>query len=246
MRLVRAAALVAALCALSGFAAADTLIVKKVHSDGLPSMGQPAQDATQTTWIGADRMRMDTGTSALLVRLDQKKLYVLNGDAKKAFVVDLPIDFKKLVTAEQAPILEQMQGMKLKVTVTPSEEKKKILTFDARRYDVLIENPMGVRTEIKIWATKDVKVDLATLRALLEPLQGLSPMTPDLAAEMKKIDGVQLASETVSTVMGNTTKMTEELVSLEQQKAAPAGTYDIPAGYAVEPFNLMTSMTPKM
>lgn len=227
-----------ALLACASVAFADTMLVKKVHQDAIEAMNQPAKDATQTVWLAPGKMRVDGGDSGFLVRLDQKKAYMLDGKSKKAFAIDLPVDVTKLVPAEQQAMIEQLKAMQMKITVTPSAETKKFGALTARRYDVLMENQMGMKNEQTIWASKDVKIESAQLHELTAPLVGLNPTMAQLVDEMKKVEGLTLASETVVHMMATSFKVTEEFVSLDE-KPAPAGTYDVPAGFAVEPFNLL-------
>ena len=51
-----------------------------------------------------------------------------------------------------------------------------------------------------------------------------------ILAEMKKIKGVVVFQTTVAKVMGQEMKSTTELLECSE-KAAPAGHYDLPAGY---------------
>ena len=73
-----AALLAPALCG-----AADYVIQEKVTSS--PFMGQPAKEGTNTIYWSGDKMRVEDGTEAgqiLLLRGDQKKLYMLNAPEK--------------------------------------------------------------------------------------------------------------------------------------------------------------------
>ena len=100
---------------------------------------------------------------------------------------------------------------------------------------------MGMKIAMVMWVTKDLKVDMAAYKDLIKYTQELSPMTADMVKEMAKIDGIPVLTETNTDAMGTTMKNREEVVSAEE-KAAPAGTYDVPAGYKVEAFDLMKLM----
>ena len=105
----------------AGAAAADIKIVKMAHRDGFTMMGQtqPPSDVEQTTWIGADRMFMDQGDTATIVRTDTGKLIVINYTHKTYSILDLPIDLEKLLPPEMAQGFLAM--MTFEVTVTPTD-----------------------------------------------------------------------------------------------------------------------------
>src|SRR5262245_7809174 len=81
----------------------DMVVTTEKHSDAV--MGQPAKDTVEVTWFGKDRMRTDEGTSITLVRNDLKKMYTIDMAAKTYTAFDLPLDMKKYIPAEMAPML---------------------------------------------------------------------------------------------------------------------------------------------
>lgn len=216
---------------------ADTLVTSKTHSD--PFMGQPAKDETSTTWIAKDRMSRVGEDASFIIRLDQKKLYMIDHSDKTYAVVDLPIDLGKYFPAEmQAQIGAMMQQMKMTATVTPTDETKKINQWMARRHAVAISNAMGMKIDIDMWVAKDVDIDMSAYKDMVINMQGLQMGFEDVSKAMAAIDGMTVLSETTMNMMGQTMKSREEVVSIEK-KAAPAGTYDVPAGYKEETFNPM-------
>lgn len=221
-----------------GLAHADTLLTTKEHQDGFTVMGQtqPAKDSTQKMWVGKDRLRMDSEDGGMLVRADQKKLYIINHGEKKYSALDLPVDFKKLFPAEMAAMADQMlQMMKMEATVTPTAETRKINQWNCRRYDVAVKMAM-TESKQSVWASPDVKFEFPAYELLTTVQFALSPSMEALAKEFKKIEGQHVLTETVTTVMGSSIKARTELVSVEN-KPAPAGTYEVPAGYTQEAFD---------
>ena len=106
-------------------ASADKLMTIHSHTDAMTLMGHtvPARDVDQQTWFGADGIRFDNGESVIILRLDQKKFYIVNEEKKTYSTLDLPLDIKKLVPPEMAPMMEKMMGMmQIKVEVTPSSK----------------------------------------------------------------------------------------------------------------------------
>lgn len=244
MRLVRAFATAAVLAAAASPVAADMLLTGIQHSDAFEVMGQKqeARDVKQTIWVGQGMLREESEGSGLIIRLDRKKAYLLDHARKTYSVLDLPIDLAKAITPEGRQALEQMAAMMKKdIQVTPVDESKKIRDWSARRFNVVMSNPMGMRIDTVTWATQDVKIDYAAYGEMAAQMQALVPGGAEIAKEMAKVVGLPVLTETSTVVMGATLKSREELLSAEQ-KPAPEGTYEIPAGYKEEPFNPFAKM----
>ena len=216
----------------------DTVITKSKHSDAF--MGQPAKDTTEVLWIGKDHMRMEDGTAVTIVRSDLKKMYMLDTEAKTVTTVDLPFDIKKYMPPEMAAHMDQMGGMS-KVTVTPTTETQKIKDWNATKYTVSISMPMGGSMDQVMWITKDIGTDRTGWQEMLSAQTASMPFASGLAAEMQKIDGISVLTESTMNMMGNAAKSKESVVSVEE-KDAPAGHYEVPAGYTEKPFDPMASM----
>ncbi|NOT30612.1 MAG: DUF4412 domain-containing protein [Planctomycetes bacterium] len=243
-------ALAAALSGPAFAAAGDTVITKAKHDDAVSMMGQqqPAKDSTEVTWIGKDRMRIEDGEDVTIVRADLKKMYKLDMGAKTVSTIDLPFDMKKYMPAEVAPMMEHMMGQ-MKVTVTPTTETKKIKDWNATRYTMTMSMPMGGSMTQEIWATQDVAIDAASMQEMQTAFLSAMPMVgATMASEMKKVVGLPVLSERTMVMMGNESKGREEVTSIEQ-KEAPAGLYEVPAGFTEKPFDPMGEgggMGPKM
>jgi hypothetical protein len=237
MRASRVTVLLVFAVLLAAPALADTVISMKSHTDAV--MNQPASDETTTMWVGKDRMARVGGNASFIIRADQKKLYIIDTAAKTYSELDLPIDLAKYFPPEmQAQIGAMMQQMKMTVKVTPTAEAKKIGAWNTKLYKAEIANAMGMKMDIDMWVTKDIAIDVAAYKGLASSLQGLQLGFEDVAKEMAKIDGISVLTENTMSIMGNTVKSREEIVSAET-KPAPAGTYDVPAGLTKETFDPM-------
>ena len=221
----------------ASFAAADLKVVKQTHRDSFTMMGQtqPAEDTEQITWIGTDRMNMNQGGTSSIVRLDTKKLYVINHTAKTFNVLDLPIDLAALVPEQMRPMLGMMQ---FEVTVTPSDEHKKVGEWNARRYDMTMTSQMFTM-KATMWVAKVPGYDSETFKEMAVHLNSLQPGMADAVREMSKVDGLVVEQQGVMTMsmMGNTTVSTSERTSSIEELDAPAGTYDPPPDYTEETFS---------
>lgn len=220
----------------------DVLVTANNHTDAIPMAQKPAVDEVQKTWFAKDRLRMDGAESGLLIRVDQKMMYIIDHKNKKASSAELPLDFAKIAGPEAAGQITQMlAAMKMTATTTPRDETKKIGTWTARRYDIAMTSAMGMKIDIAIWSTKDVPVDFAAYRDMMANMQGMNPSMADLVNEMKKIDGMAVLTDMTMNLMGTEVKTHNEVTSVEA-KDAPPGTYEVPAGYAVEKLSLQGLM----
>jgi len=225
----------------AGAAAADIKIVKMTHRDGFTMMGQtqPPSDVEQTTWIGADRMFMDQGDTATIVRTDTGKLIVINYTHKTYSILDLPINLEKLLPPEMAQGFLAM--MTFEVTVTPTDEHKTIGEWKVRRYDMTMASKM-MSAESTMWATTDVDFDHEAFHRLYTEMVSLQPGMADAAKEMRQIDGIVVEQATTMTMMGNTTVDSSDTTTSIEELDPPAGIYDPPPDYTEKPFDFMASM----
>ncbi|HUF79297.1 MAG TPA: DUF4412 domain-containing protein [Thermoanaerobaculia bacterium] len=226
---------------LAAAAAADTRLEMKSHTDAFQMMGQsqPAQDKTITFWFTDDRVLRDDGENAFLYRSDQNKLYLIDHPAETFSTLSLPIDFLALLPAETRAQMEGfLDQMSMNATVTPTDERKEINGWSSRRYDVHMENQLGMKLDSTVWATEEIGTDLGAFRGLFAARGALEPGGASAVDELLKVQGIPVVSETTIEGMGGKFASKEELVSAEQA-AAPAGTYEVPAGYTEVTFNPM-------
>ena len=223
----------------AGLAVADMKIVKLTHQDGFTIMGQtqPPEDREQTTWIGGDRMHMDQGARATIVRLDTMKLYVIDHTAQTYHVLDLPIDLSTLVPPEMQPMLAMMQ---FEVTVTPTDEHKKIGEWNTSRFDMTMSSKMFTMKST-LWVAKVDGYDPELYFSMYSHLNSLQPGMADAVNQMRKIEGLVVEQTSVMTMMGNDVGTSEKTISIDTVDAPP-GTYDPPAGYTEKPFDFMQQM----
>lgn len=222
-------------------AGAETLLRFANRTEGAP--GATAAPATESTvWLGNQRLRRDQGQASTVIRLDQKKLYVLNHGAKTYVEVALPVDLVAAVPeAQRASIAQLGQAMQVSATVTPTEEHKTLgKDWKTRRYDVALSNKMGLAVDVVVWAGAVPGVDLSQFKTLTRHLASLMPGDAKWVEELMKIDGIPVLREVA--FRGAATKNREELVAVET-KAAPAGTFEVPTDYRKVDFNPLTAIS---
>jgi len=227
----------------AGVVSADFKVVKMTHRDGFSIMGQdqPANDQEEVTWIGADRMRSNQGDTSAIVRLDTKKLIVVNHADQTYNVIDLPLDISKFLPPQMAD--QMLAMMTLDVTVTPTDELQTIGDWQARRYDMKMTSQM-MTVDATLWATTAVDLDRDSYRRMVAEILRLQPGADNMAEEMAKIEGLVVAQESIMnmTMVGDTTVASSEKVTSVEKVDPPAGNYDPPEGYTEKPFDFMKMM----
>lgn len=235
-------AVVAGLLAASPLAA-DIYMKQKTHTDAFQMMGQsqPAKDTVMTIWLTEGKARMDNedGTSSLLIAADKKLIMI---DNNKKQYAEMPLDFDKMFQEaagddpQKAEAMAKMPGfmknmMKgMSAKVTDTGETKKIGDWNCRKYLLEMNMGMGGTTTAESWASEDLKFDYTQVFAAANAMMASMPGFENIIKEMKKIKGVVVYQESKVAMMGAEVKSTTELVEAGD-KAAPAGTYDLPAGY---------------
>lgn len=246
--LVAVGAAVMAAGALS--ARADVYMKQKTNTGAFTVMGQsqPEKNETMVMWLGANKARTDleAGKSTIFLG-DQKQLIVL--DHSKMTYAEMPMDIGKMVdealaanekdNAEAAEAKKRLGGLmkglakgmmgEMSVKVTETGETKKIGGWNCRKY--LIEMNMGMGgTAGEAWATEDIKIDagvyFTALNAMMAGQQGFDK----IVKEMQKVKGVVVSQTSTAKMMGSEVTTTTELLECAD-KDAPAGTYEVPAGY---------------
>lgn len=234
--------LVLTLCA--GSAGADTLYTMKNHTDAFEVAGQkqPAKDAQIQVWVQGDKLRRDEDGQSMIVRLDQKRLYLVDHEDKTYSEIALPIDLRKMMPKGSEEMADQIAaGMKVSVQVTPRDENRKVNQWNARRFDVAIQSAMGMKIAMTLWVSKEIE-SFAPFNKLAATVASLQPGSAAWVAELEKIDGFPVLQETNVDALGARFGTREELVSIETQEA-PAGAYEPPAEYKAQPYNPIPGMS---
>ena len=237
-KLFAASALALALAAVP--VGADTVLTIANHTDAFSMMGQttPAEDNTFTYWFGADATRYDMDETSVILRLDQKKFYLVNHAEKTYSAMDLPIDFEKLVGPEMAPMMEMMaKTMAATTTVTPSDRTGSFAGYSCKYQRVDLSIAM-MKTSMDMCTTEELPIDYSKYREIALAQSELAPNVSWMRDLAEKVKGFPLRTDTTTSGMGASMKSWQELKSVEE-KAAPAGHYAPPAGYREVKFDPM-------
>jgi hypothetical protein len=231
-------------------ARADVYMKQKIHTDSFKMMGQtqPEKDEIMVFWMGENKARTDTegGNSSIL--LADKKIIVLIDHSKKQYS-EMPLDFEKMFDEAAGPaagddpetaeakkkmpafMKNMMKGMmgNMSAKVTETGETKKIGDWNCRKYLIEIDMGMG-KSEAEAWATEDLKVNPAMAFTMANAMMAGQPGFDKIVNEMKKVKGVIVYQTSSVKAMGAAVTATTEMLECTD-KDAPAGTYEVPAGY---------------
>jgi hypothetical protein len=226
----------------AGVANADHLITRQKHTDAakVGPRDEPAEDSTEVTWLAKDRMRVEEGDKITIVRLDLKKIFVLDKQAKTVSTLEIPVVLEQYIPEESREIAAQLTS-RTKAELKTTTETKKIKDWNATKVMLTVSMPAG-GSAYDMWVTKDVAFDRAAWMELMIARYSMRIDGAATTAEMKKIDGYPVLVERRQQLQAVEQKSRDELVSIEE-KEAPAGWYDAPKDYAEKPYNALGGMS---
>jgi hypothetical protein len=117
----------------------------------------------------------------------------------------------------------------MSATVTETAETKTIGNWKCRKY-LIDMNMMGAETKSEAWATEDIKIDTGLFFASANAMLASQPGFDKIVKEMEKVKGVIVSQTAVAKMMGAEVTSTTEVLECAT-KDAPAGNYEVPAGY---------------
>lgn len=220
--------------------AADTVLTIRSHTDAFQMMGQntPAEDSTYTYWYGDGGVRYDMGETSILLRPDRKKFYVIDHAEKNYSALDVPLDMSKMVSPDMAPMMEQMaRMMAVTTTVTPTGRTGEYGGRTCKFTRVDISMPM-MTMSMDQCLTEDLPIDWSKYKEIAIANASLAPNQQWMKDLAQKLDGFPVRTDSTTTMMGKELKSWQQLESVEE-KEAPVGTYEVPAGYSEVRFDPM-------
>jgi hypothetical protein len=224
------------LLALASPSIADVLLTRIRNADEFIFESRVSPGAVNQKveiWIGSDRIRRDDGKTALILRLDQKKLYLVNHAEKTYAATDLRQEGGRwLATATFVSSGPDKDVWTLHAKVEPTGETRKIGSWQAAKHRVVLSNEAGTGNRLRVdwWIDPDLKVEDAALRTLMRLLASFGPTGDEWLATVLAVPGHPVLYERVEKQPEVDVKIREELKSIKEGEA-PMGTYDPPAGY---------------
>jgi hypothetical protein len=136
---------------------------------------------------------------------------------------------KKKMPAFMKNMMKGVMGS-MSAKVTETAETKKIGSWNCRKYLIEMDMGMAGKTNSEAWATEDLKIDYSLYFTSANAMLASQPGFDKIVKEMQKVKGVIVYQTAKISVMGADVTSTTELLECTD-KSAPAGNYDIPAGY---------------
>ena len=221
---------------LSGQLLADSFFKQATHVDAFEMMGQksPEKNDTSIVWLTEGKACSQIGNKESII-FDAKKglIYAVDHEQKQYSVI--PMDLfgggNKEDTSKNDEMAKMMQAMvgDMKITVTPTDETKKIGDWNATKYNVDIKMAM-MPSKQEIWSTEDIKIDYTMFNAVSSGMMAQMPGFEKIVEEMKQVKGIPVESVTRTSAMGGEIVTTSKLIEYAE-KDAPDGVFDIPEGY---------------
>jgi len=214
-------------------------IVKKTKQTTktvINGQSQNSNETSGTTWLSKNKMRQDEGDSTVIIRLDKKKLYIIDHADKTYSEMDLPVKLEENLSSEARQII---QVMNISSSVTETREIREIKAWKSQRFlaDISISMMgMDMPMTMEIWASKETGIDLRTFHKFYAVLLSMNPFTKDLVEEIQKIAGYPVITKISMRVKGVETISQEEVISIEETKTSK-GIYDLPSGYTQIAYN---------
>jgi len=224
-------------------ARADIYMKQKSHTGSFTVMGktQPEKDQTSVFWLGVNKARTDQEDGKSVIFLGDKGVLYMIDHNKKTYS-EMPMDIGKAIDEaageqgkENQQAAEMMKGMmkgmmgEMNVKVTETAETKTIGAWPCRKY--LIDTKMyKTETHAEAWATESIKIDPKLYFTAMNAMMASQPGFQEMVKEMQKVKGIVVYQVSTSKVMGSEVQTTTEVLEAGE-KSAPAGTYDLPAGY---------------
>lgn len=192
-----------------------------------PIMGQPGRSSTHKIWIEGDKIRVEDSSTAMatILRKDKGVLYMIN-PAKMTY---------SEMTFEQLQALANMglgmMGGKAQeqpqVTIEKTGETAKIGDWNTSKVLVKVSGPIA--TEMTLWLSKDIALDMSTWVDLAQGM-GMKVLVGDTMEQLATLEGYPVKQESKVTMMGMNVFSTTELKAFKPAAGGDDSLYELPAG----------------
>ncbi len=222
------------LLAVPATACADVCIKQTSHTDGyyFGGISTPAEDEEAEIWTCSDKMAILSEGRSVIMDAADSLIHFVNHDDSTFVEIAMPMDWTQVVDEQ---LLGRLNMLKRQGEVKATGETKKIGEWECNGYDVVTYIPYkGIRYEERettAWAATDVPVDLEAYKDMVAELWTLRNYSDELKEEMRKIEGVEIASEGTLYMEGFGVDISEKVTEMSETEA-PQGVYSVPRGYS--------------
>jgi hypothetical protein len=170
---------------------------------------------------------------SIILDLKTNMAWIVNHKNKTYVETTLPLDIAKLLPPEAQAMLGMMKAT---VSVQPTNETKTVGQWACTGYNVSI-NMMMMPMKMAVLATTNVPFDLNLYKSKMfsAMMKGTMRLDDASVAEMEKVKGFFIVTDTSMEIMGAKMHSLSEVVEISQ-KTPGADVYKFPATYTKASF----------
>ncbi len=234
--------LAALICFTSLQSRADTVVLMNVGGDtvSLPSKGASADAPCEpcvrpphvrdviTVYAGPDRVRRDRGDQSIILRKDQKKLYLVCHSSKQYAELRYPVDAGEDPPRNRLPGAKNLSRYDF---VAPGKtEEGMVQSWPVQTFSATVTNVLRDQYRLRVSVTRSggaAGKPVLELRKLLNEIERVGEGWGHLVSLP---DGIPVIWEEAQREPESEFVYREEVTDIEEQTVPPA-TYDVPSDY---------------
>lgn len=199
-------------------------------------------------YVGASQVRFDQGDKvSWILDAGRGQLILVRHDFRRYHVMSVPFELEDYAkTPHLQAIVADRKGQALVgIETSPRPEKRRIGEYETTRVDLGGHSPDGAnRYEYELWMSSAMGGDAALYAALLREFGSADLLLRPIARRLAEVPGFPVLRRSVAYFPEGRLIDERKLVTVEE-KDLPASTFEPPAGYRLEPFDLEDWLTPK-
>lgn len=208
-----------------------------------------AEDKEQgALYVAGSKVRFDQGEKvSWILDAGRGELLLVRHDQRRYHVLPVPFELEDFArTPEEQQLLEGRKAAAVAgIEVKPMPGTEKVGEYEASRFELSGRSGDGTnRVAYELWLSPAMPGDEGLYRALLREFGGADLMLRPLARKMAELPGFPVLRRSQITFPQGRALDERKLVSIEEKKLDDA-IFAAPAGYRLEPFDLVDWLTPK-
>ncbi len=183
------------------------------------------------TWFGDGRIALEENGKRYILDRSKNILIYINHRRETYVEISLPVDRSGVISDRLKWRFQEVQYEgDMKKTRSTREYMDKICTKYYLATWEMRGDVKGSGNRIEVWTTMDVPFDVTLLHDLMNSRRILTPRSPRLVEEMKKLEGLQMIIEQSEKRFPYKTRYATKIVEIAREKT-PDGIFEIPEGY---------------
>lgn len=194
-------------------------------------VNNPEEISEQVLWIGDGKLAYITKAKRVVIDLEKNKTAIILTGTKKYIETELPFKMAGILPENLVTYLKNVQTSgKVKITA----EEKKFEKFKCRIYEsashIMYQGNKVNEIDTNFWISEDVPFDLVQYEKMNKNLRVLRNYSPAFIAELEKLNGFPVYTESYFYPKGFGVKSTSKVSSIKKSDP-PSDIYSIPAGF---------------